>query len=42
MRLLTTRPFPYYVGLHSLEELVTKQNRVCVMNILGKIGRAHV
>ena len=39
MRRLTTRPFPYYVGLHSLEELVTKQNRVCVMNILGSESR---
>jgi succinyl-CoA synthetase alpha subunit/citrate synthase len=39
MRKLTTRPFPYYVGLHSLEELVTKENRVCVMNILGSESR---
>jgi succinyl-CoA synthetase alpha subunit len=39
MRKLITRPFPYYVGLHSLEELVTKENRVCVMNILGSESR---
>ncbi len=39
MRQLKTRPFPYYVGLHSLEELVTKENRVCVMNILGSESR---
>jgi len=28
-------PFPYFVGIKSLEELVTKNNRVVVMNILG-------
>ncbi len=39
MRRLKTRPFPYYVGLHSLEELVTRENRVCVMNILGSESR---
>jgi succinyl-CoA synthetase alpha subunit/citrate synthase len=39
MRRLKTKPFPYYVGLHSLEELVTKDHRVCVMNILGSESR---
>ncbi|MBI1754509.1 MAG: CoA-binding protein [Acidobacteria bacterium] len=39
MRRLKTRPFPYYVGLHSLEELVTREHRVCVMNILGSESR---
>lgn len=39
MRRQKTRPFPYYVGLHSLEELVTRENRVCVMNILGSESR---
>lgn len=39
MRRQKTRPFPYYVGLHSLEELVTKEHRVCVMNILGTESR---
>ena len=39
MRQLKTRPFPYYVGLHSLEELVTREHRVCVMNILGSESR---
>ncbi|WP_306590360.1 hypothetical protein [Geothrix sp. 21YS21S-4] len=39
MRRLKTRPFPYYVGLHSLEELVTRDHRVCVMNILGSESR---
>ncbi len=28
-------PFPYYVGIHSLEEIATPETRVCVMNILG-------
>ncbi len=39
MRRLKTKPFPYYVGLHSLEELVTRDHRVCVMNILGSESR---
>jgi len=39
MRRLKTKPFPYYVGLHSLEELVTREHRVCVMNILGSESR---
>lgn len=28
-------PFDYYVGINSLEQLVNKKTRVCVMNILG-------
>ena len=28
--------FPYYVGINSLEELATKDDRVVVLNILGK------
>jgi len=39
MRQLKTKPFPYYVGLHSLEELVTRESRVCVINILGGESR---
>lgn len=39
MRQLKTKPFPYYVGIHSLEELVTKDSRVCVINILGNESR---
>ena len=39
MRRLKTKPFPYYVGLHSLEEMVTREHRVCVMNILGSESR---
>ncbi|MDZ7314699.1 MAG: CoA-binding protein [candidate division KSB1 bacterium] len=39
MRQLITKPFPYYVGIHSLEELVTKDSRVCVVNILGNESR---
>ncbi|MBF0126933.1 MAG: CoA-binding protein [Magnetococcales bacterium] len=27
--------FPYYVGIHSLAELATKEDRVCVLNIMG-------
>ncbi len=39
MRQLTTKPFSYYVGIYSLEELVTKASRVCVVNILGSESR---
>ena len=39
MKQLKTKPFPYYVGVHSLEELVNKQSRVCVLNILGSESR---
>ncbi|MDH5717764.1 MAG: CoA-binding protein [Spirochaetia bacterium] len=28
-------PFPYYVGIKSLDEIVNKKTRVCIMNILG-------
>lgn len=36
---VATKPFPYYVGIYSLEELVTKSTRVCVVNILGTESR---
>ena len=39
MRQLITKPFPYYVGIYSLEELMTKDTRVCVINILGTESR---
>ena len=39
MQQLVTKPFPYFVGIHSLEELVTKTSRVCVINILGNESR---
>lgn len=39
MRQLITKPFPYFVGIYSLEELVTKDSRVCVINILGNESR---
>ncbi len=39
MKQLVTKPFPYYVGIYSLEELVTKESRVCVVNILGNESR---
>ena len=28
-------PFKYFVGLSSLEEVATRKDRVCVLNILG-------
>ncbi|MCP4701914.1 MAG: CoA-binding protein, partial [Gammaproteobacteria bacterium] len=34
-----TTPFPYYVGVQSLEELVDKSSRVCVLNMLGTESR---
>ncbi len=39
MRQLISKPFPYYVGVYSLEELVTKSTKVCVINILGSESR---
>jgi succinyl-CoA synthetase alpha subunit len=39
MRQLVTKPFPYFVGIYSLEELATKATRVCVLNILGNESR---
>ncbi len=39
MRQLVTKPFPYYVGIYSLEELVTKDTKVCVINIMGSESR---
>ena len=39
MKQLTTKPFPYYVGIYTLEELITKNSRVCVVNILGNESR---
>ncbi len=29
------KEFPYFVGIHSLADLATKDDRVCVLNILG-------
>ena len=29
------KPFPYFVGIDSLEQVATPESRVCVMNILG-------
>jgi succinyl-CoA synthetase alpha subunit/citrate synthase len=34
-----TKPFPYFVGVYSLEELVSRDSRVCVVNILGNESR---
>ncbi len=39
MKKPVTKPFPWFVGIHSLEELVTKDTRVCVINILGTESR---
>lgn len=39
MRQLVTKPFPYFVGVYSLEELITKKSKVCVINILGNESR---
>ncbi len=32
-------PFSYYLGINSLEEIATKESKVCVMNILGNESR---
>jgi succinyl-CoA synthetase alpha subunit len=34
-----TKPFPWFVGVHSLEELATKESRAVVINILGSESR---
>ncbi len=39
MRPIKTKPFDYFVGVQSLEELVNKDSRVCVVNILGGESR---
>jgi succinyl-CoA synthetase alpha subunit/citrate synthase len=39
MRQLVTKPFPYFVGVYSLEELVNVETKVCVINILGSESR---
>jgi succinyl-CoA synthetase alpha subunit len=39
VRKQVTKPFPYFVGVHSLEELATKESRACVINILGSESR---
>ena len=31
--------FPYYVGVDSLKDIATKEDRVCVLNILGGESR---
>ncbi len=33
------KPFDYYVGINSLEEIATKENKILVMNILGNESR---
>jgi succinyl-CoA synthetase alpha subunit/citrate synthase len=40
MRKQVTKPFPWFVGVHSLEELATRESRVCVINILGSESRS--
>jgi succinyl-CoA synthetase alpha subunit/citrate synthase len=39
MRKQVTKPFSWFVGVHSLEELATKDSRACVINILGSESR---
>lgn len=33
------KKFPYYVGVNSLSQIATKEDRVCVLNILGNESR---
>ncbi|GMR04395.1 MAG: hypothetical protein BMS9Abin23_0292 [Thermodesulfobacteriota bacterium] len=33
------KKFPYYVGVNSLSEIATREDRVCVLNILGTESR---
>ena len=34
------KKFPYYVGVNSLADIATKEDRVCVLNILGNESRS--
>ncbi|HBR17411.1 MAG: CoA-binding protein [Deltaproteobacteria bacterium RIFCSPLOWO2_12_FULL_43_16] len=34
------KKFPYYVGVNSLADIATKEDRVCVLNILGNESKA--
>ena len=34
------KKFPYYVGINSLSEIAAREDRVCVLNILGNESRA--
>ena len=34
------KKFPYYVGINSLSDIATKEDRVCVLNILGNESRS--
>lgn len=33
------KKFPYYVGVNSLDQIATREDRVCVLNILGNESR---
>ncbi len=39
MHKVGVKDFPYYVGINSLEEVATREDRVCVLNILGTESR---
>src|SRR3990172_5370318 len=34
------KKFPYYVGINSLKDVATKEDKVCVLNILGNESKA--
>lgn len=36
----TKNPFPYFVGINSLEDIAPKEAKVCVMNILGNESKS--
>ncbi|MBI5893067.1 MAG: CoA-binding protein, partial [Deltaproteobacteria bacterium] len=35
MHKIGVKKFPYYVGINSLKDMATKQDKICVLNILG-------
>ncbi|MEK7773277.1 MAG: CoA-binding protein, partial [Deltaproteobacteria bacterium] len=39
MHKVGVKKFPYYVGINSLAEMATRDDRVCVLNILGNESR---
>jgi hypothetical protein len=34
------REFPYFVGIRSLDQIATRDDRVCVLNVLGNESRS--
>ncbi|MBI5682207.1 MAG: CoA-binding protein [Deltaproteobacteria bacterium] len=40
MHKVGVKKFPYYVGINSLKDIATKQDKICVLNILGNESKS--